>query len=293
MSKIYLISGLAQAQRNELKQGGVVYSSWSEDTITIEEHLLEQTLQILRATATATFTDFENVLQLALTANMPVTAATRAATRASSRMLTAEQNRSRENYIAACAKRIAEGLQSAKATIEGQKQDFPAKIERFTAAKREYVFCRSAPNQEALAQAFRAEFGRLLQTDKVIGVRVTAQTILVYTDTLYATARDTNLRHEVGKFLIVIDVDGKNGGIRWFNSSRRVNASRPGMNAPNVYEDGTAYQDELLATFYELIARFQFAAVADMAIQFIEEVTNNDLATTINNWPVATEGEQA
>jgi hypothetical protein len=159
--------------------------------------------------------------------------------------------------------------------------------------KRDVVFSQSTSNEDSLAQTLRAELERLVQTDKVVNVRVNAQSVLVYTDTLYATARDTNLRHELGKFLIVIDFDGQNSGIRWFNSSRRISASRPGMNAPNVYEDGTAFQDELLATFYELIARFQFAAVADMAIQFVEEVTNDDLATTINRWPLAAEGEKA
>ena len=287
MSKIYLISGLAQAQRNALKQAGVVYSAWNDDTISIEERLLAQTLQLLNSTASQTATEFDGVVELTLRAIRPEHAAT-----ASNRPLTAEQKLSRENYIAACAKRIVESLQLAKKALEVQRRDFPLKIERFVAAKRDFAFCRSVANEEALAQTLGAEFERLLQTDKVVDVRVTAQAILVYTDTLYATARDTNVRHEVGKFLIVIDFDGRNGGIRWFNASRRINASRPGMNAPNVYEDGTAYQDELLATFYELVARLQFASVADMAIQFIEEVTNDDLATTINSC-AATEGEQA
>jgi hypothetical protein len=288
MSKIYLLSGLAEAQKTELRQAGVIYSAWNDETISIEERLLEQTLQILQARASETATEFEGLVQLTLHPRRPQNAATR-----SNRVLTTEQSRSRENYIAACAQRIAESLQLAKKSLEAQRKELPTKIERFVMAKRNLALSRSVPNEDGLDETFGAEFERLVQTDKVLDVRVTAQAILVYTDTLYATARDTNFHYEVGKFLIVIDFDGRNGGIRWFNASRRINASRPGMNAPNVYEDGTAYQDELIATFYELVARLQFAAVVDMAIQFIEEVTNDDLAPTINRWPVATEGEQA
>jgi hypothetical protein len=286
MSKIYLLSGLAQAQLTALREASIEYSSWDGNTVSIPEEVLEQTLRALNMNANKTSTEFEDVVQLTL---RPV-ARSETLSPTVTRVLSAEQKRSRENYIAACSARAAEALKSARQSLEQQRREFPDRIQLFVTDKRDATFCRTVPNEEALAETFDAQFEELLQVPKVSNVRVTAQALLVNTETLYASARETGRRHEVGKFLIVIDLEGKNGGIRWFNATRRVNSIRPGMNAPNVYEDGTAYQDELLVTFYELIARLQFAPLVDMAIQFIEEVTNDDLATLINNWPLVEEG---
>jgi hypothetical protein len=286
MSKIYLFSGLAQAQKNELKQAGVEFAAWDTDNISMEEKFLQQTLQLLHANATEEATEFQDVIRLTLR-----NVSREQSIASTGRVLSPQQKQSRDNYISACSKRTADLLQAAKQALNKQRSEFPGKVERFVSAKRDFAFCRSALSEEALAEKFRAECERLSQVAKVMDVRLTSQAILVHTDTLYATARDTGARHEIGKFLILIDIDGRHGGIRWFNASRRVNALRPGMNAPNVYEDGTAYQDELTATFYELLARLQLAALTDLAIQFIEEVTNDDLATTISRWPLAAEGE--
>jgi hypothetical protein len=286
MSKIYLLSGLAQAQLSDLRQAGIDYSSWDQNTVSIEHSVLERTLQTLRSNASETATDFEGVVQLTL---RPVSN-NQAPGAHPERILTAEQRRSRENYIVACSARAAQAMEAAKEALEKQRQEFPGKVQRFILDKRDIAFCRTVPNETTLRETFDAQYQELLQTPKVVGVRVTAQDLLIYTDTLYATARDTGLRHELGKFLILINLDGKKGGIRWFNGDRRVNALRPGMNAPNVYEDGTAYQDELSSTFYELIARLQFVALADLAIQFIEEVDNDVLAPLISKWPLAAKG---
>ena len=283
MSKIYLLSGLAQAQLSDLQQAGIEYAAWDQQTVSIEHGVLEQALQALRSKASEAPTDFEDVVQLTL---RPVSRNQAAGTQPE-RTLTAEQKRSRENYIVACSARAAQALAAAKQALEKQRLEFPGKVQRFVLDKRDLTFCRTVPNENTLTETFRAQFQELLRTPKVANVRVTAQDLLIYTDTLYATARDTGLRHEIGKFLILINLDGKKGGIRWFNGNRRVTALRPGMNAPNVYEDGTAYQDELSATFYELIARLQFAALADLAIQFIEEVDNDVLAPLISKWPLA------
>jgi hypothetical protein len=288
MSKIYLLSGLAQAQTNELKQAGVEYAAWDDNTISIEEKFLKQSLQLLHANGSESATEFQDVIQLTLR-----TVSQEQSIAPTGRVLTPAQKQSRENYITACSKRTADLLQAAKQALNKHRSEFPDQVESFISAKRDFAFYRSELTEEALAKAFSADFECLCQVAKVRDVRLTSQAILVHTETLYATARDTNARHEVGKFLIVIDIDGRNGGIRWFNASRRVNALRPGMNAPNVYEDGTAYQDDLTATFYELLARLQFATLTDLAIQFIEEVTNDDLAKMIGRWPLAAEGDKS
>jgi hypothetical protein len=87
--------------------------------------------------------------------------------------------------------------------------------------------------------------------------------------------------------MIVIRTDGLDDGVRWFNSTRRVRTVQPGMNAPRVYPDGTACIDEIKETLLELIAQFEFATVAELAIQFVESVGEDDMSKFIDKWPLA------
>jgi hypothetical protein len=61
----------------------------------------------------------------------------------------------------------------------------------------------------------------------------------------------------------------------------------PGMNAPRVYPDGTACIDEIKETLLELIAQFEFATVAELAIQFVETIGEDELSKFIDKWPLA------
>lgn len=286
MSKIYILPGLAQAQSQALTAAGVEWFAWGLNTCAVPEGSLRQALGVLNMQVVEEATEYEDVVQLRSTGP----AVTQPGAPAAPRQLTNEQKRSRENYIAACSTRAAEILKAAKEAVNQQRREFPGKVQRFVLDKRDVAFCATPLSEEVLAARFSSQFEELLQLPNVKDVRVTRQALLVYTDTLYATARDTGSRHELGRFLIVVEFDGKNSGIRWFNATRRVDAIRAGMNAPNVYEDGTAYQDAMLATFYELIARLQLASLVDMAIQYLEEVPNDETATLINKWPLAEEG---
>ena len=131
--------------------------------------------------------------------------------------------------------------------------------------------------KEELREKFAREIALIKETPKVNRVRVTnaGGAILIYTDTLFATAVDSEEKHEIGKFLIRILPDASSDSIRFYNATRRVNGIRPAMNAPYVLADGTIISDEIKQTFLDLIARCDFAALADLAVQFIETVNDD------------------
>ena len=122
----------------------------------------------------------------------------------------------------------------------------------------------------------------------VTNIEVDDKKIKVFTDTLYCTDPRTDILHEIGEFRIEISFNGKEDCVRWFNLTRDINGNMPDMQAPHVFKNGKACLGNAAEIFPELIANFEFAAVALVAIQFIESVNTDDSAGKhIDSWPIA------
>ena len=194
---------------------------------------------------------------------------------------------SRVRYIAACAARIQEFVLAAKERLLSKRAKLPEAEDRFAKLTRQAAFAPNTVTQEELREKFAREIALIKETPKVNRVRVTnpGGAILIYTDTLYATAIDSEEKHEIGKFLIRILPDASSDSIRFYNATRRIDGIRPAMNAPYVQADGTIISDEIKQTFLDLIARCDFAALADLAVQFIETVNDDPPGRFITRWP--------
>jgi hypothetical protein len=282
MSKMYLIAGLGPVQRARLTGAGIECVDWDANTISVPEGALLEALSLLGARATETATEFKDFFNLNLHF---LSEEGRNVSQHVKRVLTPEQEQSRTNYIAACSAQMAAELQAARSGLTASLQEIPEAGRRFVALKRKHLFDQQSLSEAEIAEAFRSELDQLLELPKVKMVRAMPGVIHVHTKTILSTASDTGNVHEIGDFLIVIYTDGSMHGVRWFNGTRRIDGFRQRMNAPNVYADGTACAHELQLTFYELIARCEFAALTDLAIQFVEEVPQEELAVSIRNWP--------
>ena len=194
---------------------------------------------------------------------------------------------SRVRYIAACAARVHEIVLAAKQRLMAKRSELPSAEERFAKLTRQVAFRPNTVTREELSEKFAQEISQLREIPKVSHVRVTnaGGAILIYTDILCATAIDSEEKHEIGKFLIRILPDVSSDSILFYNATRRVNGLYPAMNAPYVLADGTIISDEIKQTFLDLIARCDFAALADLAIQFIETVNDDAPGRFITRWP--------
>lgn len=283
--KSYIVPNLDNNDKQMLHDHGVVYYPWDDVSIIIGESHLEQALRLLGATATEKETEYEGFYQLTLTFTPTPNAV--AQTNPRGRQYDATTQASRARYIELCSARLGDMAKQAVAKINNRKQKLVPAQEVFVKNARHH-FCGSTNlPEDALKTRFSDEYDRLLAVDKVKAVRVTNGALLVFTDTLVATHPKTGKRHELGEYMIVIRTDGMDDGVRWFNSTRRVRTVQPGMNAPRVYPDGTACIDEIKETLLELIAQFEFATVAELAIQFVETVGEDDLSKFIEKWPLA------
>ncbi|HEY9868416.1 MAG TPA: hypothetical protein V6D08_04570 [Candidatus Obscuribacterales bacterium] len=281
--KTYIVPGLDNVDRELLHNHGVLFYPWGTEII-VDQSQLPAALQLLNATATEAPTEYEGMYMLTLQFNTMVSAES-----ADKRALDRARSQSRANYIQACQARLKDFLTQAQQKVSEHRKKLSPAQDSFVALARQRFLAAQGKVDERMEREFREQFQRLLATPKVRAVRVTSGALLVYTETLYARDPRTGLRHELGEYLIVIRTDGVEDGVRWFNSTRRVRTIHPGMNAPRVFANGTACADEIKETLLELIAQFDFATVAELAIQFVETLTNDELSKYIDRWPVARE----
>ncbi|HEY9868035.1 MAG TPA: hypothetical protein V6D08_02405, partial [Candidatus Obscuribacterales bacterium] len=106
------------------------------------------------------------------------------------------------------------------------------------------------------------EYDELLKLANVVDVRVSNDTLVVATKTLYCVNPKTKRKHEIGAFEIHISM--RNQTIKWFNQTRKVTGGRRGMNAPHVDENGNACFGNTKELFPMLIARREFASVVQL-----------------------------
>lgn len=282
--KSYIVPNLDNNDKQMLHDHGVVYYPWDNVSIIVEQAQLEQTLRLLGATATEQATEYEGFFLLTLTFTPVQTVVTG---NSRGRQYDMATTASRARYIELCSARLGDMAKQAMAKINNRKLKLGPAQEVFVKNARHHFVGSTSLPEDALKQRFADEYDRLIAVDKVKAVRVTNGALLVFTHPLIATNPKGGKRHELGEYMIVIRTDGVDDGVRWFNSTRRVRTVQPGMNAPRVYPDGTACIDEIKETLLELIAQFEFATVAELAIQFVETVGEDDLSKFIDKWPPA------
>lgn len=274
--KSYLMPGLDATQLDRLRQAGVVYYDWAANEILVEETHLQAALKTLGATATEEATQYENTFKLALRFSAQTASQRQTAVDDSPRA------RARAHYIKICSARVQAVLTEAQTALAERRKQLPASSNQFAALSRAAALA-SEPLHARKATELADEVERIQEMPQVKEIRVVPGALLVYTTMLYCTTSGARTKCPVGEFMIRMQLDGTDGGVRWFNGTRRVNCVRQAMNAPNVYADGTPFADEIVQTLIELIAQCQFAVVAELAIQFIESAAVGDQTAWMKN----------
>lgn len=204
---------------------------------------------------------------------------------------------SREAYIRECSARFNRTVNETRKKIdEGHKEvqrlqaALVKKLRETQGAERKLEQLESCRGGEL--DKYGLEFDRLLSVPKVIDVVAGDGVVKVFTETLYCVDPRSQTRHEIGKFRIELYTNGANGGVRWFNTTRRVGGYKSDQMAPHIWSDGSACLGNVQEIFPELIGQYEFAAAAMLAIQFVESVNTDDSAgQLIDRWPVAAVGD--
>ncbi len=197
----------------------------------------------------------------------------------------------RRKYMLACSSRMDElvvlmrnGLIEKRKEIERLEAKLIQLLRAKLIATRQtkgLTFCDSAQ--------FAREFDALQSMPKVQEIRVEPRSLSIVTDTLVAVHPNTSDRHSIGRFKITIQMDGHGDSIRWVCLDATTHGCVKNQQAPQVLNSGRAFLSEIKESFAELIASAQFSTVAQLAIEFIEQVNVDEPGgAQISNWPRAT-----
>lgn len=277
-------SGIGEADRNKLKSAGVKFQllDKSSETIVIDNSSLKEMLDVLQfdAEQARESAQFEGIIPMKLSARRRAQVPARTAS-GGMPVDPAE----RVKYISVCGKRLERLTRDVEKVAVKLRKKLVKTSQRMVTVWRKEAFGAEENTESDRRARLLAEFESLKSAPRVESVSVIGSTILVKTDLLAATDERTGTTHEIGRFTILIDLEGKNGGVRWFNRDRRVDAFKKGMNAPNVFADGTAFFNDLTQPMLELTARLELTVVVDLAIQFVENGGTGELGAYINLWP--------
>ena len=204
-----------------------------------------------------------------------------------------EFRQSRKRYTSECSARFEKTLRSTQEKISSGAEKISdlqktlvRSIREVSGAERKLAQMETCRNGEL--DKYGQEFDKLLAVPGICNVKVTDGVIKVFSDTLYCVDPRSGSKHEIGAFRIEIYTNGANDGVRWFNLSHRINGYKEKMHAPHVFPKGNACLGNTAEIFPELIANYEFAAVAMVAIQFIESINvDDDAGKHIHRWPLA------
>jgi hypothetical protein len=294
----YELQNINAAQRDLLLGFGVQHHPWGDDNVLIDgEDQLELALQVLNLQIAKRKVNQENLISLKLksgyvptvhpsgTIAAPVPTETAPAEPRATPVPRPEPNPDRTRYVEICRERLERQINEAREHVKRTTKAFKAATTAFIESMRQSTFAQELSPAEWDAR-FAEELDRVREMGKVVDVKVTNNGFAVITDTLYATAPDTNKRYEIGSFLIHIRPGGDSAGVFFINRTRRVDGARPAMNAPYVYANGTTVTDDVTEVLMELLGRGEIAAIVDLAIQYIETVQpEHPLTADLNKWP--------
>lgn len=271
-----------EAERQRLTGAGIPFRLLDKKTgtIIIDTEHLQSMLELLGANAVQAdeASKYEGIIAMRLNVKTPVP-------EPEPRRAPITNSDERARYVKVCSKRIEKlTKQAEKAAEKLRKKLFTATTRMFGVWRKE-VFAADETETAQRRERLAAEFESLKSAPHVESLFVVGNTLVVRTDALVANDSKTNFDHEIGRFTILIDLRGKNGVVRWFNRDKRVDGFKPGMNAPNVYADGTACLGDTVQPMAELTARLELTVVVDLAIQHIENSGSSELGAFVSLWP--------
>jgi hypothetical protein len=130
----------------------------------------------------------------------------------------------------------------------------------------------------------------------VLDVQVSDGVIKVFTEHIYITPDGCPDTFDIGKFRMEIYTSGANGGIRFFNLTRKgsiTGGGGYGVHHPHVKGSGVACLGNISELVSQLIGEYEYSAVAQLGLQYIKSVNTNDSAgrTIFDNWPIVAKKE--
>ncbi|MFA6407794.1 MAG: hypothetical protein WCV80_03765 [Candidatus Paceibacterota bacterium] len=192
--------------------------------------------------------------------------------------------------------KVSDRLQIQKREAEKAAVNHDAKVREYQQATVKHIRqaddCRTRARmlemeirEGNLAARHEKEFTQIFKIPHVKDMRILDNIIEIFTDNLYID--EDGVRYDIGEFRIVIYTDGSEGGVRFYNLTRRVDGYWEKSHHPHINGEGQACLGTIQEAIPELIAKYEYSIVITLCLQFLQSVSTSDSAgKTINRWPV-------
>lgn len=212
---------------------------------------------------------------------------------------------SRENYVKACSQRIANSRLENTNNMAKAEQNIAAYQSRLIEAIRQAEEYRKmaaffeAGNTE-MEDKFREEFATIMAMPEIEDVNVSDKYVNIFTKPIYLRGQCYKYNegkegyYDIGKFRIQINTSGTDHAVRFFNLTRKGKGDNYNIHHPHVNSDNVPCLGNIGPTISELIAKYEYAILADILVQFLFSVNyENDTAGMglFKYWPQVSKKE--
>lgn len=204
-------------------------------------------------------------------------------------------NKSRRQYMAECSKRFEKTIRGTRdkvsngyCEIEKLQKQLTRKIRETRGAERKLSQLEACKDGEL--EKYGKEFDSLSAVPGVKDVQVSDGVIKVFTEHIYITPEGYSDVFDIGKFRMEIFTSGSNGGVKFFNITRKGGGgghSNYNIHHPHVDGGGSPCLGNIKELVSQLIGEYEYSAVAQLGLQYLKTVNLNDSAGKgiFNAWP--------
>lgn len=193
-----------------------------------------------------------------------------------------------KNYVQICQKRQDVLVKQTGSELEAVSKNLAAIQKNLIEHVRREAELRYSLNslmsrQSQTGDEYETEFNRLFEIEGVESVLAKEDKLIVNTYNIYISTRNKegqDFTFDIGKFRIEIYFNGDRGGILFFNTTRKGKGGYNNYNIhhPHVNAVGEPCLGNIKEMIGQLIAEYQFAAIVNLAIQYLETVNLDDQA---------------
>ncbi len=191
-------------------------------------------------------------------------------------------------FVALCARQnpveeAREDLEQCDVAIRKRMTQIEQHSRSLRDLEQEWDYLINGPDE---SEMILEELAQIHEHPSVIGIRVLEAELHVYTDTLFCIHEGTKVVYEIGRFLIILPLNGwaEADSIRWVNLSRMVGDHY----APHVPAFKEACLGEAKLNLNLALKERNYLQVVVLAIVFCESATIGDhYGNTLVNYPLA------
>ena len=209
-------------------------------------------------------------------------------------------------YVEACRKRCDVTIKKIETDLTAQEsaqadlqKQLVAIIRNIVDLKRQLAQMKQHDKSDAAT--FEAEYNKLVSLDGIESVTATEDMVVINTQNIYIATKipgrifnefpdgsKKEIIFDIGKFRIEIYLDARNGGIRFFNTTRKGTGDNYNIHHPHVNVHGQPCLGNISEMIAQLIAEYQFAAIAMLALEYLETVNFDDSVGRgiLKHWPI-------